>query len=72
MRVEYISASGSENTHELVYDNWIEIIPETKIKLPQIIKIRTYARSPSGIGWKGRGWTKIKVTGEFTKYKNLP
>jgi hypothetical protein len=69
VKVEWLSDNGSENSHEIIYENLVEIIPGTGIKLPQTIKVRTYARSPKGKCWVGRGWSKIKVTGEFTKYK---
>lgn len=69
VKVEWLSDNGSENSHEIIYENLVEIIPGTGIKLPQTIKVRTYARSPKGMGWVGRGWSKIKVTGQFVKYK---
>lgn len=69
VKVEWLSDNGSENTHEIIYENLVEIIPGTQIKLPQTIKVRTYARSPKGIGWVGRGWSKVKVTGTYVKYK---
>lgn len=69
VKVEWLSDSGSENTHEIIYENFVELISGTGIKFPQTIKVRTYARSPKGIGWVGRGWSKVKVTGEYVKYK---
>ncbi len=69
VRVEYLSDNGSENTHEVVYENWVEIVPGTGLKFPQAIKVRTYARSPKGMFWVGRGWTKIKVTGNYIKFR---
>jgi len=69
VKVEWLSDNGSENSYEIIYENLVEIIPGTGIKLPQTIKVRTYARSQKGIGCTGRGWSKIKVTGEFTKYQ---
>lgn len=69
IRVEYISANGSENSHEVKWDDFEELISGTGIKFPRTIKVQTYARSPQGRGWTGRGWTKIKVTGEYVKYR---
>lgn len=69
VKVEWLSDSGSENSHEIIYENLVEIIPGSRIKLPQTIKVRTYARSPKGFGGAGRGWSKVKFTGEYLKYK---
>lgn len=71
VRIEWLSDSGSENKQEHIYENWVEIIPGTGIKLPQTIKVRVYARSPEGKFWVGRGWSKVKFSGAYIKYRNL-
>ena len=69
VKVEWISDNGSENNFEIIYSDLVEVVPGTAIKLPQTIKVRTYARSPKGFGGAGRGWSKIKVTGNYVKYR---
>jgi hypothetical protein len=69
VKVEWLSDNGSENTYQMVFDGWVEIVPGTGLKFPQTIKVQTYARSPKGMFGVGRGWTKIKFTGAFIKYK---
>ncbi|MBM4433174.1 MAG: hypothetical protein FJ025_04165 [Chloroflexi bacterium] len=68
VKVEWHSQAGSENDYDLVYDDWVEIVPGTNLKFPRTIKVRTSARGPKGL-WAGRGWSKIKVIGEYVKYK---
>lgn len=69
IKVEWHSQSGSENNYEIIYADEVDITPtNVGIKLPRTIKVRTYARSPKGSS-AGRGWSKIKVTGEFVKYR---
>jgi hypothetical protein len=68
VKVEWHSQNGSENSYDLVYDGWVELVPGTNLKFPQTIKVRTFARSPKG-HWTGRGWSKIKVTGDYVKYR---
>lgn len=69
VKVEWASQNGSENSYDLIYEGWVEIVPGTLLKFPTTIKVRTYARSPKGKFGVGRGWSKIKVTGEYVKYK---
>ena len=68
VRVEWLSQTGSENSYDLVYDDWVELVPGTNLKFPQTIKVRTYARGPKGY-LTDRGWSKIKVTGDYVKYR---
>lgn len=68
VKVEWHSQSGSANTYEMIFSDHVEIIPGTGITLPRTIKVRTYARSPKGSS-AGRGWSKIKVVGEYAKYQ---
>jgi hypothetical protein len=65
--VVWHSDAGSENTYELIYDDWVEILPGTELKFPRTIKIRTFARGPKGPA-AGRGWSKIQVSGDYVKY----
>lgn len=68
VKVEWHSQNGSENSYDLVYDDWEVIVPGTDLKFPRTIKVRTYARSNKGFS-SGRGWSKIRVTGEYVKYQ---
>jgi hypothetical protein len=69
VKTEWISDNGSENNVDIVYADYVEIVPGTGISLPQTIRVQTYARSRKGFGGAGRGWTKVKVTGEYVKYR---
>jgi hypothetical protein len=69
VKIEWLSDNGSENRQEVIYENWVELVPGTGLKFPQSIKVQTYARSPSGKFWVGRGWSKVKVTGTYVKYR---
>ena len=69
VKIEWLSDHGSENRQEVIYENWVELVLGTGLKFPQSIKVRTYARSPSGKFWVGRGWSKVKVTGTYVKYR---
>jgi hypothetical protein len=66
VKVEWISDNGSENDVQIIYGDYVEIIPGTGIQLPRSVKVQTYARSPKG-PLAGRGWSKVKVTGTYTK-----
>ena len=66
VRVEWHGQNGSENSYDLVYEDSIEIVPIPGLKLPSTVKVRTYARSPKG-HTSGRGWSKIKVVGDYVK-----
>ncbi|MGB7412810.1 MAG: hypothetical protein WA902_01240 [Thermosynechococcaceae cyanobacterium] len=68
VKVEWISDNGSENTYQMIFSDWVELIAGSGLKAPRTIKVQTYARSPKG-SLAGRGWTKIKFTGKFVKYK---
>jgi hypothetical protein len=69
VKTEWISDNGSENDVEIVFADYVEVLPGTGVLLPQTIKVRTYARSPRGFGGAGRGWSKVKVTGSYVKYR---
>jgi hypothetical protein len=69
VKVEWISDNGSENNYQMIFDDWVELIPGTGLKAPRTIKVQTYARSPKGKFGVGRGWTKIKFTGTYVKYR---
>lgn len=68
VKVKWLSDAGSENSYELVYEDWIEILPGTNLKFPRTIRVRTFARGPKG-PFSGRGWSKIEVTGEYVKFR---
>jgi len=67
LKVEWLSQNGSENDFERQYEDWVVIVPGTDIKYPRTLRIRTYVRSSSG-ALTGRGWTKVKITGNYAKY----
>jgi hypothetical protein len=60
------SAYGSSNYHEEVWEDWVDVVPG--LQFPRTYRFRVYARGPSGY-LSGRGWSELKVTGEFVKYK---
>jgi len=62
-----LSGNGDEHRAEIVYDEWVEIVPNTGLQFPRKISVRTYALGPSG-HWAGRGWAKYAVSGNFVKY----
>lgn len=68
VKVEWLSQAGSENSFDLVYEDWAEIVPGTGLMFPRTIRVRTYARGPKG-HFSGRGWSKIKVTGDYVKFR---
>jgi hypothetical protein len=69
VKVQWLSDAGSENTYDLVYEDHESIVPGAPdLKFPRTIKVRTFARGPKG-NWSGRGWSKIKVTGDYIKYR---
>lgn len=60
-KVEYTSRAGSENSVDIVYEKYTEIIDGTDIKMPKVVRVRAQARSPKH-KHGARGWTKAKVT----------
>jgi hypothetical protein len=66
--VTWESDAGSENDYDIVYDDWVEIIDGTGLKFPRTIRLRVSARGPKG-HFGGRGWSKVRVNGNFVKYK---
>ncbi|MEC2197828.1 hypothetical protein V7174_13585 [Bacillus subtilis] len=66
---EWLSAAGSENNYEKVLEDFVPILENAPdLKYPQTLKIRTFAKGPKGHS-SGRGWSKLKVTGKYIKYK---
>ncbi|MBD2606689.1 hypothetical protein H6G81_19660 [Scytonema hofmannii FACHB-248] len=37
VKVEWISQNGSENSYDLTYDDWVELVPGTSLKFPRTI-----------------------------------
>jgi len=68
LKVEWLSDNGSENSYDLLWDDWEVIVPGTVLKFPRTIKVRVYARGPKGY-LRGRGWSKVKFTGDYVKYR---
>jgi len=62
------SGSGSEHECRLKWEDYIEVIPGTKITQPRTVTLQAHARSPRG-HFTGRGWAKCRYTVEVTKYK---
>ncbi|MFP7237452.1 hypothetical protein [Bacillus altitudinis] len=66
---EWLSAAGSQNDYEKVLEDYVPILESAPdLKFPQTLQIRTFAKGPKGHG-SGRGWSKLKVTGNFIKFK---
>lgn len=68
VNVEWLSQAGSENSYDMSWDDWVEIVPGTGLEFPRTVNVRVRARGPKG-RFSGRGWSKIKVTGDYVKYK---
>jgi len=69
VKVEWQGRAGSENRYEIAFDEHLAIVPGVPgLIFPRIIKVRTYARGPKG-HFAGRGWSKIKVTGDYMRYR---
>jgi hypothetical protein len=66
--VEIISEMGSEHDYTLEYDNYVEVVPGTGIKMPQLIRVKTHARSSKG-PFGGKGSEKVKVTFYYVKFR---
>jgi hypothetical protein len=66
LHYEWLSAYGSENYHEEIFEDWVDVVPG--LQFPRTFKFRVYARGPKG-HFSGRGWSKLKISGEFAKYK---
>lgn len=64
---EWVSRAGSENKEEVIFFDHVEIVSGTGLKFPRSIKVRVYARGPKGHA-SGRGWSQIKVSGDYIKY----
>ena len=65
---KYLSRNGSSNRIDHQWDNFVEIIPGTGIKMPRTLRVRTHARSPERCGGC-RGWTKARVTARYVGYQ---
>ena len=69
VEVEWQGRAGSENRYEIAFDEHLAIVPGVPgLIFPRIIKVRTYARCPEG-HLDGRGWSKIKVMGDYMRYR---
>jgi hypothetical protein len=68
VKVEWLSDAGSENNYQMIFEDWVVLVPGTSFKAPRTIKVQTYARGPKG-SLAGRGWSKVKFTGEYVKYQ---
>lgn len=68
VKVEWLSDAGSSNDVDIEYDDWVEIVAGTGLKFPRTIKVSVSARGPRGHA-SGRGWSKVKVTGDYVKYR---
>ena len=62
------SGNGSEHECRQGWDEYVEVIPGTKIMQPRVITLQAHARSPKG-HFAGRGWAKCKYTVEISKYQ---
>ncbi|MFT3721615.1 hypothetical protein [Pseudorhodoferax sp.] len=66
--VQVVSAYGSEHSYQIEYGDDVEIIPDTGIKQPTTIRVKTHARSAKG-PYGGAGSMKILVDVYYVKYK---
>ncbi len=66
VKATWLSDNGSENRHDIKYDDWVTVIAD--LTFPQTMSVRVYALGPKGHGG-GRGWSRVRITGTFTKYK---
>lgn len=64
VRVEWHGQNGSENDYQMAFDDQTPIRPGSPLTFPRTIKVQTHARSPKGFS-SGRGWSKIRVVGDF-------
>ncbi|TWT40048.1 hypothetical protein KOR42_50150 [Thalassoglobus neptunius] len=64
----FLSQNGSSNRIDHEWDDFVEIIPGTGIKMPRTLRVRTHARSPERCGGC-RGWTKARVTARYVAYQ---
>lgn len=62
------NANGSENSCDIRFANWVEIIPGTGIVQPMTVSVRAEARGPRG-HWAGRGWTNCSCSGQVVKFR---
>lgn len=63
---EAVSERGSENRDEVVFSDYVEILPGTGVELPRTVKVRAFARSSRGHGGGG-GHTHYKYEVPFVK-----
>jgi hypothetical protein len=66
--VDWIGRNGSENDVDIKYEDWEEIVADTGLEYPRKLLARCEARSPRGHA-SGRGWSKVRISGDFVKYK---
>ena len=66
MNNEPTSWNGSEYQCQFQWDDYVEIIKGTGIKMPRTVRILAYALSPVG-PFTGTGWADCRYRGELTK-----
>ena len=59
--IGWLSAHGSENQPEVIYENWVELVPGTSLKFPQTIKVRTHVGSVE-VGQKSKLQERMSST----------
>lgn len=68
VQVADLSANGSHHDTDVLYDDWVEVIPGTKIYQPRVIKVRVRAMSEGGMFNVGvRGWKEAAIKGFISK-----
>jgi len=62
------SANGSEHDCRVGWDDFVEVIPGTKILQPRTITLQAHARSPRG-HFSGRGWVACRYEVQMARYQ---
>ncbi|KUF29994.1 hypothetical protein [Lysinibacillus sp. F5] len=66
INVEAKTEMGSENSYEIEWADYVEVVPGTGIELPRTLNARAFARSSKGHR-AGKGASRYKISGNFTK-----
>jgi hypothetical protein len=56
-----VEGEGSEHECRFGWDNFVEVIPKSGITQPTTLWIQAHARSPTGIGLRGRSTCSFSV-----------
>lgn len=63
------SCNGSENSCDVSFDDYVEVIKDSGIKQPRTVCLSAFAKSPGGMNnANARGWAKCVANGNLTTY----